>query len=113
MLFDDGILRLCELTSPEDNGNMPAPVLREVTRAWYGRRTVGYNRQYAAMGANQRVDLLLRTWYLPAAQIGMYVMLEGGLQYRLDNVQHLLDEDGLRVTDLTLQRLEAFYDVVE
>ena len=32
-------------------------------------------------------------------------------QYRIDNVQHLLDEDGLKVTDLTLYRMEQNYDL--
>ena len=38
-------------------------------------------------------------------------MLEGNIQYRIDNVQQLLDDDGLRVTDLTLRRLDSNYDV--
>jgi hypothetical protein len=32
-------------------------------------------------------------------------------QYRIDNVQHLLNDDGLKVTDLTLKRLEDLYDI--
>ena len=41
----------------------------------------------------------------------MYALLDTGEQYRIDNVQHLLDDDGLRVTDLTLRRVEQLYDV--
>ena len=32
-------------------------------------------------------------------------------QYRIDNVQHLMNDDGLKVTDLTLSRLDDLYEV--
>ena len=34
-------------------------------------------------------------------------------QYRFDNVQHLIDEDGLKITDLTLRSLDKLYDVAD
>lgn len=112
-MFDDGLLQLCSLDETAERGAMPAPRLRPLCEAYYATRTIGYNRFYAAMGANQQIDLIVRTWYLPEARIGMYAVLEDETQYRIDNVQHLLDDDGLRVTDLTMSRLEDFYDVAK
>ena len=43
----------------------------------------------------------------------MYAVTEDKKQYRIDNVQHLLDEDGLKITDLTLRRLDKLYDVAD
>ena len=38
---------------------------------------------------------------------------ESGDQYRIDNVQHLLDDDGLKVTDLTLSRMDELYEIAD
>ena len=113
MLYDDGILRLCKLKETAPNAAMPKEELEEKLKAFFGVRTVGYGRYYAAIGVNQRVDMLIRSWYMPEAEVGMYVVLESGSQYRIDNVQHLIDDDDLRVTDLTLQKMEALYDIAE
>ena len=114
MTYDAGVVTLCELKDiNETAGGMPAMFLIPVERQFYGERTVGYGRQYAAFGANQQVDMLIRTWRSAEAHIGMYAVLESGEQYRIDNVQHLLDEDGLKVTDLTLRRLDKLYDVAK
>lgn len=112
-MFDDGLLQLCSLDETAERGAMPAPHLRPLCEVYYAQRAIGYNRFYAAMGANQQIDLIVRTWHLPEARIGMYAVLEDKNQYRIDNVQHLLDDAGLRVTDLTLSRLEDLYDVTE
>lgn len=110
MLFDDGILQICTLKNKAESGEMPKEALVPGKEHFYGERTVGYGRQYAAKGVNEQVDMLVRIWQDRSIRIGMYVLVDGD-QYRIDNVQHLYDDDGLRVTDLTLQRLEELYDV--
>jgi len=60
---------------------------------------------------NERVDLLARVWQSRAARAGMFAVLEDGAQYRVALAQQLWDDDGLRVTDLTLERIDALYDV--
>ena len=72
---------------------------------------VGYGRQYAAMGVNEQVDMLVRIWSDASIRIGRYAVLEGNSQYRIDNVQQLLVDDGLLVTHLTLTSLDSNYDV--
>ena len=54
--------------------------------------------------------MLVRVWRDRNIRIGMYAVV-GDEQYRLNNVQHLLDEDGLQITDLSLQRLGENYDI--
>lgn len=115
-MFDAGTITVCNLENIADPGRMPVQKLVSVTSAYFGERTVGYNRYYAAAGVNQEIDLLVRIWRCPAVKIGMYAVLtmsENDGQYRITNVQHLLDDDGLKVTDITLVRLEEFYDVAE
>lgn len=113
MLFDAGTLTLCRLENTAPPGAMPRERLVPGETCFYGERTVGYNRQYAAMGANERIDMLVRIWQNRAARAGMYALLDTGEQYRITFAQQLMDEDGLRVTDLTLERLEDLYDIAE
>lgn len=111
MLLDSGILELYKLVNTAPNGNMPNEQLVYVDSAYYGERTVGYNRQYAAKAVNESVDKLIRIWRNESISAGMYVLLEDENQYQIDMVQHLLDDDGLKVTDLTLSRLEKNYEL--
>lgn len=113
-MYDDGLLKLYRLQDDAQPGEMPRPKLVFLQDAYFDFLTVGYGRYYAAKGAQQQVDQLLRTPEpLPAVRVGMYVVLEDGLQYRIDNVQHTTDDDELPVTDLSLFRLEEFFDVAE
>lgn len=123
--MDDGILQAYKLINTAAPGDMPKDVLEVLTLdgeplEWqFENRVVGYNRQYVAMGVGERVDMLIRIWRADQIRIGMIAILteyEGqenplGDQYRISNVQHLTDEDGLKVTDLTLYRLDELYEV--
>lgn len=123
-MMDAGIVRLCNLQNTAEPGKKPKEMLVPLTDGEYPlewafeERTVGMSRQYEAKGVNERVDMLIRIWRAPA-RIGMYAILtdyeeqenEQGDQYRIDNVQQLLDWNGLKVTDLTLYRMDKLYDV--
>lgn len=110
MIFE-GALTLCDLVNTADKGLKPKYVLKKVDEMYFGDRVIGYNRQYAAMGASQVIDKLIRVWRYPV-RIGQYAVIDGD-QYRVEFVQDLLDEDQLPVTDITLRRMEKFYDVTE
>ena len=114
MLFDAGVVSLCNLVNTAPAGRMPAERLVKVSEAYFGERTVGYGRYYAAQGVNEHVDLLIRSWRMPEARIGMYAVLsqsDNDGQYRITLVQHTIDENGLKVTDLTLRRMERNYEL--
>ena len=120
-MMDDGIIKICDLTNLAPDGDMPRNQLTVLDEMYFGSRTVGYNRQYAAKGVNEQVDMLVRVWRNNTVHIGMYAVLtnyegqvnESGDQYRIDNVQHLLDDDGLKVTDLTLSRMDELYEIAD
>lgn len=116
--MDSGILYLCELkdvneliSSDYSVGDMPHEELAKINRHWYEERMVGMNRQYLAKGVNEQVDMLVRIHFDKQVQIGMYAVLGNGEQYRITNVSRAIDEDGLRYVDLTLQRLEDYFNV--
>ena len=101
---DDGIVKICELENESENALMPQEHLKVLRSHLFEERTVGYNRQYAAMGVNERVDYLVRIWRDAQVHIGQYAILtdyegqvnENGDQYRISNVQHVFDDDGLK-----------------
>lgn len=109
MIFD-GFLTVYALLNIAEKGTMPKDVLVKKSDHYFGERLVTYSRQYAAMGADQRVDRLVRVWEDKTIRVQDYVIIDGE-QYRIDMVQHLLDDDGLKVSDLTLYRLEDNYEV--
>ena len=115
MLLDDGIVYICDLTDTATPGGMPCLQLKKIDRKWYGERTVGYNRLYAARGADEEVDMLVRVAHTRAARAGLYAMLGNGEQYRITAVQQIIDDtqsgNGLRYTDLSLRRVEEYYSV--
>ena len=111
MLHDTGTLQICSVTAEEASGAMAKERLVPLSAHYYGERTVGYGRQYAAKGVSEQIDLLAEIWEDRTVRIGMYAVTDAGDQYRIDNVQHKLDEDGLRVTWLTLRRLDDLYDI--
>lgn len=109
----DKKLTLYTLQNTAEKGMMPTEKLVFLSDEYYEERTIGYNRNYAALGADHRVDALVRIWRLDTVKPNDYAVLEDGNQYRIDFIQQLTDDDNLPVTDLTLVRLEDFYDVAE
>jgi len=112
-MMDSGTCRIYTVTDSAENGEMPNPTLHEYgDYEWaFEDRMISYSRQYAAMGVDQQIDRIIRIWRTPV-RIGDVVVI-GDEQYRIDNVQPTLDDDGLKVVDLTLRRLEENYDVAE
>ena len=110
MLLDAGRCRIYSLVDVAAAGDMPQPKLRLHSEPFYGERSIGFSRQYSAKSVNEQVDLLIRVWGDKSIKINMYVIPEDGEQYRISFVQHLKDEDDLLVTDLTLERLENYYE---
>lgn len=122
---DAGIVTICKLVNTSESGLMPKEELSPLTDGddvliWqFEDRFISYSRQYEAKGVGERVDKMIRIWNAPQVRIGYYAVLtdyegqehEGGDQYRIDNVQPQVDENGLKVTDLTLYRLDDLYDI--
>lgn len=106
---DGGIVTLYALENIAEPGFMPVEKLVAKGAAYYSYSTAGITRIYAAMGANREFDMVIRCHNMVALPVGVkYAIPEDGLQYRIDPAQPIYDEDAI---DLTLVRLEDFYDV--
>lgn len=113
-MMDAGHIAVCNLINTGEAGQMPVEKLSKVTEADFEERAIGMSRQYAAKGVNESIDLLARIWRDPSVRIGMYALVtksDYDGQYRITNVQHLLDDDNLKVTDITCERLNRNYEV--
>lgn len=103
-------MTLYALENIAEPGFMPVEKLVEKGTAFYSYSTAGITRIYAAMGANREFDLVIRCWNMTELPEGVrYAIPEDGKQYRIDPAQPIYDADAI---DLTLVRLEDFYDVV-
>lgn len=110
MLLDSGIIEIYTITNTAENGKMPSYSLTLKHRAYYGERTIGFNRYYARLGRNEQIDMLVRIWQTRNVHIGDVAIIDS-VQYRITNIQHLADESNLRVSDLTLERMAENYDI--
>lgn len=103
-----GLCTIYSLENTATDGMMPTEKLVKICDAYYAERTVGYNRIYAAMGANHKFNMLVRVFNTELADEGMYVVLEDGKQYQIDIAQKIVGRDAI---DLTLIRVEEYYEV--
>ena len=106
---DTGLLTLYNLTNVASQGQMPTEKLVAVGTAYYAEKTIGYNRIYAARGANEQIDMVVRCYNTEVPYSAKYVILEDGVQYQISVKQKIVDEDAV---DLTLVRVEEYYDVI-
>ena len=116
---DAGKVMLCRLINKNEarSGKMPDYVLQPVdgVRHDFEERAIGMSRQYQAKGASEQVDLIARIWREPKARIDMRAVVTDSDgydgQYIVRMAQNLYDEDRLKVTDLTLERMDQLYDI--
>ena len=110
--FATGALNLYELgTTQTIQGGMPKEQLVYGGWTYYGERTVSYSRLYEARGADCKVDKVVRIPDRVPVQVGMYVILEDGEQYRIDAVSPVIVASNVRATELTLVKVEDRYDI--
>lgn len=109
----EGILTICKVDNTASAGAMPVEKLVPLQTAYYRKRTVGYNRLYAAMGANQEISLLVRCFNteVPTYTQQLYVVFpneDTDNQFMVSAIQEIIEEGAI---DLTLTRLEEYYDL--
>lgn len=105
---DGGIIRLYSLQNIATPGFMPSEKLVYDSEFYFSKITTGVTRRYAALGANRDYNAVIRCWNATVADDVRYAVDEDSVQYRIDVAEPAHDIDAV---DLTLVRLEDFYDV--
>ena len=123
--MDEGHVRFYSLTNISQNGNMPHQSLVLVTEEDFEVLTAGVTRKVLAQGADQQIDLFIRTWRNPSIKNGLIAVISDSDydgQYRVNESEATYQHDsfyrresrksrGLKTTDITMQKLENYYDI--
>lgn len=107
MMDEQGLLTIYSVENTASKGLKPVMKLVEQTTAYYEERQVGVTRMYAALGANRRIDALLRCFNTDIVE-GMVVIPNDGYQYQVDAIQKVIGKDAI---DITLVRVEKLYEI--
>lgn len=121
MTFDDGIVGVYELTEIIVPGKQPTKGLNLMERFHYCYETLGINRYYTALQANQQIEAVISVpgWNTIKANTHIAIMADedgvidsNSVQYRIVMTQPTKDEYGLRITRLSLERIGDKYAVL-
>jgi hypothetical protein len=109
--FNDGVVNIYSVGDIAQPGNMPKEGLTlKVGPLRYKERTVGMGRFYTALQVQARVDQVLRAPQLRSVSAQDIAIPIDGKQYKIIQIQYPEDVDP-PVMDLSLERLEADYDI--
>ena len=106
---DEGLLKVCRLQNTAQNGDMPTESIVVIEECYYSIIGASTQRVYLALGADHRFDKLVRCHNTLTPKTGDYVILEDGTQYQIDIAKEVVGQDDM---DLTLVKLEDYYDVI-
>lgn len=113
MTFDDGILKIYDIRNISEFGMKPVVGLRYRSSHCFGYETVSITRYYTAMQSNNQISDVVHIWQDREITAKNICVMEDGSQYRCQFVQHMENEDGLRITKITLERLNEEYVIGE
>ena len=107
MIYDK-ILLVCSLTD-----DRPRALSVECCYG-YADQTVYHRRHWEAVQAGSRADRMVQVPFGGEIRADQFVWIPAeSSAWRIEEAQHTTDGDSLPVTNLTLRREEAFYDVLE
>lgn len=114
--YASGKLNICELidartAAEKAAGSKPKEKLGVIGWTYYGDRNISYSRVYQALGADRRIDRIIRVPVDVLVEPGNYVII-GGTQYRVDIATAVIVKSNYRATELTLIKVEDRYDLV-
>lgn len=109
--FDDGILTIYKTENMAEPGAKPIPGLIQKERYCYGFDTLGIQRYYTALQAKQLIECVVNIPGWGDIKTTDICALENGDQFRISMRQPTWDDDGLRITKLSLERIEEKYAI--
>ena len=109
MTYDDGILTICQTANIGEKGMKPVIGLVEKEKFYFRYDTLGFRRYYTALQAHQTIESVVNIpGWNDILALDICVM-EDGRQYKLAMIQPTTDENGLKITKLSLERLGENY----
>lgn len=117
MTFDDGILKIYSVTNGAENGDLPEEVLTFKNEFYFHEETVGISRYYEALKSNQLIERVVDIPDEGVVSINDIATIDtdpdGDNQYIIRMVQRSLDEEGLKILRISLERNGEEYEINE
>ena len=107
MTLDSGVITIYRQTLVSSPGEIPKYDNVELWSSYFGNKTIGLTRYYTAKSHNDNIDLFVEVQRNDAISAATDKAKIGNCWYRIVQVQHILDDDGLPMTDLTLERVSG------
>lgn len=109
--FDDGVLTIYSAENVASPGMKPVINLVEKEQYYYGYETLGINRYYTALQAQQEIEYVVCVPGWGDISTLDICALENGNQYNIKMRQPTTDEDGIKITKLSLERVNQEYEI--
>lgn len=109
MTYDDGIVNIYSVVDEAENGLKPKAVLKNKAAYYFAYETVGVTRYYEAQRADSQIDETIRI-YQDRTIFADDIAVIDDIQFRISQIQHKEDEDGIRISLLSLERINEHYD---
>lgn len=107
--FDDGVLIICRTVEISEPGTKPKVQLEPKDKYYFGFDNIGITRYYTAMQANQQISAVVNVPGWGDISTLDICVLEDWQQYKIVMRQPTTDENGLRITKLSLERIGEEY----
>jgi hypothetical protein len=109
--FNDGIIKLYSVDNMAASGDLPKEkLILKIGPLRYEERIVGMGRFWTAMQAQAQIDRIIRVPRIESVSPQDVAIPIDGKQYRIKQVQYVPDVEPPSM-DLSLERLEAAYDI--
>lgn len=110
MTYDDGIVKIYRLENGAKKGDKPIEKAVYKSSYHFSYEDVGLTRYYSALSAKQQIECVIGIYLDRSILTNDIAVMEDGNQYRIQFVQHPMDEeDEMRYTRLTLERINDRY----
>lgn len=111
--FDDGIVDIREKVNIAALGDKPMYDFRTRVSLYFGYEKTGIVRNYAAKQAGDTLDDVIHVYQDRSISAGRDIAEINEREYKILQVQHGTDDDGIAVTVLSLERRETPYGTDE
>ncbi|GFI71515.1 hypothetical protein IMSAG250_00720 [Clostridiales bacterium] len=111
--YDDGIAKVYSTQNIALPGEMPESKLVFKTRFCFSYYELGITRFYYAMKNGQNISAVIESYFDTSVAVNDVVVLEDGAQYIVRMVQPTINENGLRIMRISLERIEQNYEFAE
>lgn len=113
MTFDDGLIKIYDVTNSAQPGEFPIKLLENPESYYFHEESIGITRYYEALKAGQVIERVISIPSPATVSINQIVVFEEGDQYQIRMVQPERDDLGLKVIKLSLERNGDNYEINE